>query len=232
MGWRDRVLQRIDECGYRTRNELCHKAGLSAGSLNMALAGTHDLKMATIEKLAVALNTTSKWILFGDEIVEARRVPLFRSGVEVSNFLEDATKEVQSVNYEMVEVGASLRVSKYAFAWEHWTMDMEPVFRSGDILIVEPVEEYSKKRTGATTYILVGKKRKGAPGSELYGCCFVRKLSYIADKAYFESTQPNLYSPIQWDNSLLFRDDSRDTTDLVGVVVQRITTFHNPEILP
>lgn len=237
MGWRERVLQRIDECGFKTRNDLCHKAGLSAGSLNMALAGSHDLKMATLEKLAVALDTTSKWILFGDEVVEAIRVPLLTSGTSIAQHLHWIESKDASDSTALVEIGGGMRVSKQAFAWRHLSDDMAPVFQRGDILIVEPVKEITRHKTDFPKYVLA----VYATSSRLsvtkdpvrqYKTAFLRRLSYVAGKPMFESTCPEYYSSIPWEEPGNSVGTTSEGVYLVGVVVQRITIFYQPEILP
>lgn len=49
MDWRDRVIDLMQKKGIKTRVDLGNRAGISGGSLNMALNGTHELKLTTME---------------------------------------------------------------------------------------------------------------------------------------------------------------------------------------
>ena len=92
MDWRKRVEQKMEEKGIVNRTDLCHYAGISAGSLNLAMRGNHDLKPATMRKVAEVLGTTEQWLLYGDSQVMPEQVPLCRTPDEVFQYTEVMTE--------------------------------------------------------------------------------------------------------------------------------------------
>ena len=134
MDWRDRVLKLMKDRGFKTRNDLCIKAGISAGSLNMALNRTHELKLSTMGKLADALETTTRWLLYGDDMVEARQVPLMMSRDIKAFILAGKVPET----CQQIQIGHNLEVSEAAYAWKNYQDDMRPKFTDNDILIIDP----------------------------------------------------------------------------------------------
>ena len=225
MDWRDRVLKLMKERDFKTRNDLCIKAGISAGSLNMAINGTHELKLSTMGKLAEALNTTTQWLLYGDDMVEASLVPLIPKKYTASFILTGQVPE----NCLYVQVGSSLKVSDSAYAWKNFQDDMFPNFIKGDILIIDSCD-LDNFQENKSLSVLTANGYCDRYTDNLTDCLkegkyvrfYISNLVNLSSEFYFESLHssrpPKLFTFPTKQSSGMF--------DIpVGVVVQLIRTF-------
>lgn len=216
MDWRDRVRQRMEELNIKTCNDLCFKSGISAGSLNMALRGSHDLKYTTMNKLAEALETNSRWLFYGDELIESVTVPLVQVN-QLSRYLAgDSTTGAD------IQVGFGVKVTDTTFAFLHYQHDMKPVFNPGDVLIIQPVEYLSSLIAEESIidpiYVLAS-----MPVSDNNPRFFVREYQQLAIGPALCSTK-HYYSPVE----LINTSAVELMPSLVGVVLQSIKLFNNP----
>lgn len=233
MDWRDRVKQLMKEQDIKTRNDLSIKAGVSGGSLNMALNGTHELKLTTLEKLATALNTTTRWLLYGDEMVEARQVPYLQTGKDVLQFiLTGACPE--PCHY--VQIVHDLSITKKAFAWKNRNNDMEPVFEVGDLLIIDLCDQ-DELQINRPMYVMVADGTGKIDDRDVLMhenniVFYIRKLTDSAGRLYLEPVD-NKYEIIPYKQPKKVEED-QSFSFIVGVVIQRITTYvyENPEKQP
>ncbi len=225
MDWRDRVLKLMKDRNFKTRNDLCIKAGISAGSLNMALNGTHELKLSTMGKLSDALETTTRWLLYGDETAEARQVPVLDKQAIATFTLAGETPE----NCRQIQIGHSLRVSKEAYAWKNYQDDMLPDFRSGDMLIIDPCSP-DELNTKQSVYFMVASGYCKTETLELMDC-----IKYGRSVRFYISNLVNLSSLLHFQSSNsraepeLFRFPTKESDGKfcvpIGIVVQLIRTF-------
>lgn len=224
MDWRDRIKQLMDEQGIKTRSDLSIKAGVSGGSLNMALNGTHELKLTTMEKLATALNTTTRWLLYGDELVEARQVPYLKTAKEVLQFFLTG---VCPEPCHHVQIAHELNITNKAFAWANRNNDMEPVFNIGDLLIIDLCGQ-DELQINRPVYVMVatgvGKiDSRDALMHESDIVFYIRKLVDSAGKLFFEPIDKR-YPPVQYRPNEEVENDNSFSI-IAGTVIQRITTY-------
>lgn len=226
MDWRDRVKQLMKEQDIKTRNDLSIKAGVSGGSLNMALNGTHELKLTTLEKLATALNTTTRWLMYGDELVEARQVPYLQTGKEVLQFILTGSCP-EPCHY--VQIIHELDITKKAFAWRNRNNDMEPVFEVGDLLIIDLYDQ-SGFQINRPMYVMVarGSGKLDSKGNLVHDndndiVFYIRKLADSAGRLFFEPVDKS-YPAIPQRKPQETEED-KPFSFIAGIVIQRITTY-------
>lgn len=219
MDWRDRLLSLMGKKGFSSRTDLCHKAGISSGSLNTALKGGHDLKLSTMNKLADVLGTTTRWLYYGDDYVEAKLVPLFYTSSAIHQFLTESQTTESSP--ELIQIGGEVSVTDNTFAIKNDQVDMEPVFAPGDVLVIQPCSilyrDWDKP-------LFVIAKTLAANNVLRF---FVRRLCYQADGLYLHGCSNSAIPPIP------ANDCTEKSAEVVGIVMQRISTmtFAAPKVL-
>lgn len=227
MDWRDRIIKLMAERGFKTRNDLCMAAGISAGSLNMALNGTHELKLSTMGKLANALDTTTRWLLYGDEMVEARQVPLLKNALHVWNYM---TTGVLPDSCRYVQIVHDLTITNRAFAWLNRDGDMEPDLLVKDMLIVDVCDKAVLDNLSPYVLVVSGHDSgKNLNNRQLENISdlkfFIRKMVVSSGETYFEPANPK-YAPIKLTVSDAENQEKAGYFAFVaGVVIQRISTY-------
>ena len=225
MDWRDRALKIMKDRGFRTRNDLCIKAGISAGSLNMALNGTHELKLSTMGKLADALDTTTRWLLYGDDTVEARQVPLLRNRHIAAYILAGEVPE----NCDQVQIRSNLKVSDQAYAWKNFQDDMMPVFRNNDILIIDPCSPDELQENQSICY-MVASGHCEIHTDKMSECLkrsksvrfYVSNIVNLSSRLHFQSLHPSCTPELF---TFPAQKSGGQFNIPIGLVVQLIRTF-------
>ncbi|WP_252180195.1 helix-turn-helix transcriptional regulator [Endozoicomonas sp. 4G] len=224
MDWRDRVIDLMQKKGIKTRVDLGNRAGISGGSLNMALNGTHELKLTTMEKLATALGTTTRWLLYGDEMVEARQVPYLETGKEVLQFM---TAEICPEPCRYIQIVHDLNITNRAFAWRSRNNDMEPVFEVGDVLIIDLCKQ-DNIQINRPTYVMVAEGRGRLDNQNVLRhedniVFYIRKLTDSAGRLHFEPVDKRY--PVIPHKPLKGNENDEPFSFITGIVIQRITTY-------
>ena len=134
MTWQDRVRALMGKSRYSSISELAGAAGVSQGSLNMAMNGKHTPKATTMDKVAKVLGTTSQFILYGEQKAPSQTVPLLNTGY-IGLWLLDQVK-LEDCNIIM----APGELGNKGFAWVCDVADMSPVFPKGAIVFFEVIE--------------------------------------------------------------------------------------------
>ena len=210
MDWRKRVLDMMDKRGIASRSDLCFHAGISTGTLALAMRGNHELKTVTMDKIARALDTSTAYLLYGDERYKAnpaREVPLLLRSNDVYHLMYD--RALASRN--SVQVGGKTKVTSGMFAWVCGQKDMMPRFQCGDLMIIDktPFAHLEEQYHTDTEVVAMG----GVYGGEGFSSVFVRYLEKASDGWYWRSSCD--YAPIKWDVN-----DQR--IGFIGLVVQNI----------
>ena len=225
MDWRDRVLKLLKDRGFKTRNDLCIKASISAGSLNMALNGTHELKLSTMGKLADALETTTRWLLYGDDTVEAKQVPLLLNKHITAFILAGEVPE----NCYQVQIGNNLKVSDQAYAWKNHQDDMVPDFRNNDILIIDPCSP-DELQENQSIYYMVASGHCEIHTDRIFECLkrgksvrfYISNLVNLSSRFHFQSLHPSCKPELF---TFPTQESGGQFNIPVGFVVQLIRTF-------
>lgn len=132
--WQDRFFDRMSQFGYTTIKQVADAAGLAPSTLHTALQKHGKTpKKSTMDKIALALNTTSQYLMFGNEQTEARSfvIPIL-SRMNILPWI-DGTLQLEQCTLNI----ASPVPLKNGFAWYVDTPDMEPVFQRNDLLFFE-----------------------------------------------------------------------------------------------
>lgn len=190
MDWRDRVIKLMKDRGFKTRNDLCIKAGISAGSLNMALNGTHELKLSTMGKLADALETTTRWLLYGDDTLTARQIPVLKSN-QITAFM---MTEQKPEDCRQIQISHDLKITKSAFAWENLQDDMMPAIECRDVLVIDKCNSENMKFHISCYVLVVSGHTEGLVTTDLEHCLkgkdlrfYVSRMTNLSSEYYFQS---------------------------------------------
>lgn len=153
--WVRRVRELMVRRGIKTDKELAYQAGISAGSLSQSMRHMHLPRVSTLDKIAAALGTSSKYLIYGDDQRMALSLPLFFSAAEIIQWLDTGSDRFESLIYHDVDPG--LPVSHDAFAWRVNQTDMAPAFCVDDIVIIEPrdIDDPGQLRRKIPPYLLV-----------------------------------------------------------------------------
>lgn len=135
MTWQDRVFALIDKSRYSSIAEVAGAAGISQGSLNMAMNGKHTPRTSTMDKVAKVLGTTSQYILYGDQKAPSQTVPLLGSNRIGLWVMKQISLEDCDIIASPGDMGDS------GFAWVCDAVDMAPVFPLGSTIFFELVAQ-------------------------------------------------------------------------------------------
>ncbi len=149
--WQDRFFDRMAHSGYTAIKEVADAAKLAPSTLHTALKKEgKQPKKVTMDKIASALNTTSQYLMFGDEQTEARSfvVPIL-SRSDILAWIDGKLK---------IEQCSMIIAAPFAlqdgFAWYVDTPDMEPVFQRGDILFFDTSVDTDEWNFCSPVYVL------------------------------------------------------------------------------
>lgn len=138
MSLADRVFKRRSELGI-TQTEAAEKAGIKQQSW-ASIEDGKTLKPRNIVGIAEALQCDPAWLMNGGVFlpvseVNTRRIPLI-SYVQAGALATKSTIESLDGNFEYVMT--DMDWSQYTFALKIVGDSMEPDFRAGDVIIVDP----------------------------------------------------------------------------------------------
>lgn len=138
MSLADRVRKRRSELGV-TQSEAAEKAGIKQQSW-ASIEDGKTLKPRNIVGIAEALQCDPAWLMNGGNFlpvseVNTRRIPLI-SYVQAGALATKSTIEALDGNFEYVMT--DMDWSQYTFALKIIGDSMEPDFRAGDVIIVDP----------------------------------------------------------------------------------------------
>ncbi|MBS8942800.1 helix-turn-helix domain-containing protein [Escherichia coli] len=138
MSLADRVKQKRIELGL-TQTEAAEKAGIKQQSWQSIEDGK-TLKPRNIIGIAKALRCDAEWLVNGGHFmpfseVSSRRVPLI-SYVQAGELAEKKPIEAFDGSFEYILT--DLDMSEFAFALRIEGDSMEPDFKAGDVIIVDP----------------------------------------------------------------------------------------------
>lgn len=136
--WVDRLKRLMEETGLSTTQDLANKSGVSAGSLSQALRGMHVPKQVTLEKIAVALDTTPQYLLFGETRNVENMIPVIRQREQLLRFLSNDVVDTQSLDW--FDAGGLEGVNANWFALDFTHTDMRPAFVPGDLVLFNRVD--------------------------------------------------------------------------------------------
>lgn len=214
MDWRERIIDLMEQRGIENRNDLCFLAGISTGTLGLAMRSDHQLKTTTMDKIAKALDTTTAYLLYGNEMGTqnpAMTVAMIRNLADLHTVIYDKQSSFEKAK-ETVQVGGKLDVNSGMFGWVCDQNDMAPRYKCGDLLIIDTmkfqslVDQYSDPDTLGLW---------GVRGGMGFSSLFIRYLDKTADGWYLRSSGD--YEPIKWSP-----EDEKIT--FVGLVIQTITS--------
>lgn len=225
MDWRERVRQLMAENSIRTVTELAGKTGISAGSLGTAMRGNHDLKPATFEKLATALGSTSRWLMYGDNTIEVWMVPVLEQAETVYIFQRDGAAAISDAPQDTIRISGRQAPGEDWFGWVNHQKDMAPVFNYGDILVVEPNDDLEEPRQEAPLYVMLGWRRYQVSPDKVryvsdYDSVFVGEALLSAKGLVVVSADRH--------SEYVLRNTSGEfdpNISLIGKIVQRITLY-------
>lgn len=154
--WQDRLLELLDQSPYKTMTELCRVSGIATSTFSTALKGSHVPKTTTLDKVARVLNTTTQYILNGEENEPpalVHEVPVLDAG-QINDWL--------SLRLKLSTISKRVRtpepVSKLSFAWIVDTVDMSP-FDVGSRVILEPDFTMERRYPKERIFVLASKRR-------------------------------------------------------------------------
>lgn len=133
MTWQDRVRALMEKSRYTSIAEVAGAAGVSQGSLNMAMNGKHTPRSSTMDKIAKVLGTTSQFILYGEQKSPSQTVPLLNTDSIGLWMLKQVKLEDCNI------ITAPGDIGDQGFAWVCDVVDMSPAFPTGSIVFFEPV---------------------------------------------------------------------------------------------
>ncbi len=148
MTWQDRVRTLMKKSRHTNISELAGAAGISQGSLNMAMNGKHIPKSSTMDKLADVLGTTSQYILYGEQQAPAQTVPVLSTD-RVGLWL---MKQILMEDCEIITAPDVL--GDMGFAWRADVIDMVPLFPKGAIVFFEACSQQEMARADGSNYVL------------------------------------------------------------------------------
>ncbi len=188
--WVSRVKNLMKESGLSTSQDLAYKSGISAGSLNQSMRGMHMPRQSTIEKIALALDTTAQFLLYGETQAVENKLQVMRKPDQLLRWLSNEVVDMERT--EWVDVGnASVSPSGFAMAFNQ--TDMMPAFSPGDIIIFERVMsgdvEWRDLLLDRSLFVLALKKSLDLK-SWLFG-----RLAKTCEGHYIESMNPQ-YPPV------------------------------------
>lgn len=141
MSLANRVKQKRSELGL-TQTEAAERAGIRQQSW-ASIEDGKTLKPRNIVGIAKALNCDPSWLMNGGAIMSAaevntRKVPLI-SYVQAGALADRTPIEAFDGNFEYILT--DLELSEFSFALRIEGDSMEPDFKAGDIIIVDPEVE-------------------------------------------------------------------------------------------
>ena len=218
MDWRKRLLKKMDEHSI-TKTDLCQIAGVSSGSLNLALKGNHDLKLNTMKKLADVLHTTPIWLYYGDNQVLSERVPLCQSAEAVFQFTEAMTEcQINQLltrdDIPFVQLGGARKSKKEQFGWRISQQDMGPALSAGDIVIIDQLGEEVTQWV-QDVFVMVAWLNKPGKLDDGFREVFIQRLCRSHGERHLQSMDTRIPT-IEWDKR-------QDELHLCGFVVQAIS---------
>lgn len=148
MTWQDRVRALMKKSRHTNLSELAGVAGISQGSLNMAMNGNHTPKSSTMDKLAYVLGTTSQYILYGEQQAPAQTVPVLSTD-QIGLWL---MKQILMEDCEMITAPDVL--GDMGFAWRVDVIDMAPLFPKESIVFFETCSLQEVEKIRANNYVL------------------------------------------------------------------------------
>ena len=133
--WQDRFFELMPQNNFDKLVEVAKAAGVSPSTLNTALKKEDRTpKKDTMDKIASALNTTSKYLFYGDE--EASK-PTYAMPVLTRQTIADWIKKIIDI-----EQCPKIMMLPYplnrGFCWIVDTPDMEPFIHRKDMVVCEP----------------------------------------------------------------------------------------------
>ena len=133
--WQDRFFELMPQNNFDKLVEVAKAAGVSPSTLNTALKKEDKTpKKDTMDKIASALNTTSKYLFYGDE--EASK-PTYAMPVLTRQTIADWIKKIIDI-----EQCPKIMMLPYplnrGFCWIVDTPDMEPFIHRRDMVVCEP----------------------------------------------------------------------------------------------
>lgn len=133
--WQDRFFELMPQNNFEKLVEVAKAAGISPSTLNTALKKENKTpKKDTMDKIAMALNTTSKYLFYGDE--EAT-MPSYTMPVLTRKTIVDWMEKF--IDLEQCKDTLMLPYAlDRGFCWVVDTPDMEPFIQRGDMLVCEP----------------------------------------------------------------------------------------------
>ncbi len=132
--WQDRFFEQMSKSDYTTCKEVATAANIAPSTLHTALKKEGNTpKKVTLDKIAQALNTTSQYLMYGNELTSIRsfsipvlnrqQIPKWIHG----EITAEQCMESTSTTFELTG----------GFAWKVDTPDMEPTFQRGDMVFFE-----------------------------------------------------------------------------------------------
>ncbi len=160
MTWQERVLALIERSRFSSIAEVAGAAGISQGSLNMAMNGKHTPRTTTMDKVAKVLGTTSQYILYGEQKAPSQTVPLLNASSIGLWMMKQLSLEDCSI------ITSPGDLSDSGFAWICEVVDMAPTFPPGSIVFFEPVMQ-TDLNPNDRSYIIAAMVHKGHGGSSV-----------------------------------------------------------------
>lgn len=133
--WQDRFFELMAHNNFDKLVNVSKAAGVSPSTLNTALKKEDKTpKKETMDKIAMALNTTSKYLFYGDE--EAT-TPSYTMPLLTRKTIGDWMEKIIDIE-QCPETLAFPYVLDRGFCWFVDTPDMEPFINRCDMVICEP----------------------------------------------------------------------------------------------
>ena len=133
--WQDRFFELMPQNNFDKLVEVAKAAGISPSTLNTALKKENKTpKKDTMDKIASALNTTSKYLFYGDE--EATK-PSYTMPVLTRQTIADWMEKLIDIEQCPKTLVLPYPMNR-GFCWIVDTPDMEPFIQRGDMVVCEP----------------------------------------------------------------------------------------------
>ncbi|SFD67365.1 SOS-response transcriptional repressor LexA (RecA-mediated autopeptidase) [Thiohalospira halophila DSM 15071] len=149
--WNERLRQALQESDLAHGSELAARVGLSKATISQWMSGGIEPRYSSIVPVAHTLGVSPDWLLYGEggkhatgwsgvrEPGATRMIPVI-SWVQAGRPKEAVDIYAEGDGFDEVPVSGTMayKLGRYAFALEIEGDSMEPEFREGESIIVDP----------------------------------------------------------------------------------------------